>query len=433
MCTHAAIDLSPFYVVLVILFIVIFILTSCIVCIYYYNIRKKSNQQAQMRQIFCCLSKRVELSDTGYELVDLPSPLPPPLIRRMAESNVSGSMPSAEAGQVGSHTDHNLSLTSVTSEAAVATDEGNSEQVEARAHSPLYQTIDDLPPMLDNPLSTIITVTMNSAYGTDVATAPEILTEQNEAYKRSEVITNRPRDTSNTMEITTSMSEIKQSDIMQRENQPSPHFTLTANSAYGTDVATAPEILTERNKAYERNKVTISKDTSNIIEFSTSIEDPDIVQRENQPSPHFTLTANSAYGTDVATAPEILTERNKAYEHNEVTISKDTSNIIEFSTSMTEIADPDIVQRENQPSPHFTLTANSAYGTDVATAPEILTEQNEAYERNEVTTSRDTNSTEFTTSMSEIEHSEIMRQEYQPSTYFTVKVSNLSSGLQTLV
>ena len=342
MCTHPAIELSTFYFILGILLITIFISTACILFICCYYIRKNRWVQGRCR-IFCCLPKRVELSDADYELVDLPPPLPSPLHNRNTiESEDSGSIATAEANQAGSQTDPNF-LTSVTSVTSVPTDESNSEKAEVQ--SPIYQVIDHLSPMLDNPLSTIMTV--NSAYGTDVGTAPEILTEQNEAYERNEVTTSN-----NTIEFTASMShEIKDSDIMQRENQPSLHFTLTANSAYGTDVGTAPEILTEENEAYERN---------------------------------------------------------------EVSTSRDTSNIIEFTTSMSEIEDSDIMQRENQPGLHFTLTTNSAYGTDVATAPEILTEQNEAYERNEVTTSRDTNGTEFTTSMSEIEHSEIMQREYQP-------------------
>ena len=239
MCTHPAIELSTFYFILGILLITIFISTACILFIRCYYIRKKSNRWVQGRRIFCCLPKRVELSDADYELVDLPPPLPPPLhIRNMIKSEDSGSIATAEANQVGSQTDPNF-LTSVTS---VPTDESNSEKAEAQ--SPIYQVIDDLSPMLDNPLSTIMTV--NSAYGTDVGTAPEILTEQNEAYERNKVTTSN-----NTIEFTTSMSEIEDSDIVQRENQPSPHFTLTANSAYGTNVATAPEILTEQNEAYE--------------------------------------------------------------------------------------------------------------------------------------------------------------------------------------
>ena len=262
----------------------------------------------------------------------------------------------------GSQTNHNLTLTFSTCAATASTNETNSEQM--TINSPVYQVIDN------------------------------------------------------------------KNQIHQSDPRSGIDYSHTAISAYRTtDTSTDPEIVSEHDEDYERNEMTGSREVGTDMGFLTTLvnefEDSEIMRQENQSSLHFTLTANSAYGTDVATAPEILTEQNEAYERNEVTTSRDT-NGTEFTTSMSEIEDPDIVQRENQPSLHFTLTANSAYGTDVAIAPEILTEENEAYERNEVSTSRDTNGTEFTTLMSEIEHLEIMRREYQPITCFTVKVSNPS-------
>ena len=323
-CTHPVIELSTFYLLLAILLITIFISTTCVLFICCYYIRRNSNRWVQGIRIFCCLPQRVEPSDADYELVDLPPPLPPPLhIRNTIKSEVSDSIATAEANQVGSQTDPNI-FNSVTSETAVPTDESNSEKAEAQ--SPIYQVIDDLSPMLDNPLSRM---TVNSAYGTDVSTAPEILTEQNEAYERNKVTTSK-----NTIEYTALITEIEDSDILQRENQPSPHFTLTTNSAYGTDVGTAPEILTEQNEAYEHNEVTTGRDTNNTMEFTTSmseIKDYDIMCQEYQSSTHFTFTANSAYGSDVGTAPEILTEQNEAYElptcdgHDDVTSSREAS------------------------------------------------------------------------------------------------------------
>ena len=66
-----------------------------------------------------------------------------------------------------------------------------------------------------------IAIGQNPAYGTDIALAPDIEMDRNEAYA------------SNTCQTTPD------------------RFIMAANSAYGTNVATAPDIDTQRNLAYE--------------------------------------------------------------------------------------------------------------------------------------------------------------------------------------
>ena len=112
-------------------------------------------------------------------------------------------------------------------------------------------------------------------------------------------------------------------------------------------------------------------------------------------TPNFSdLAANPAYGTNIAIAPEILTEQNEAYQprscDRQMMTQAHSSNCT--TSGMSLISEPEFdesrVPEMQQNSSYVFSTnvsdhaANPAYGsrTDVATAPEMLTEQSEAYE-----------------------------------------------------
>ena len=86
--------------------------------------------------------------------------------------------------------------------------------------------------------------------------------------------------------------EIENISCDQQELNPESDdaLLLSSNTAYGTNVAIAPEIDCEVNSAYEQGEL-----------------NPDI-------SDEMQLSSNLAYGTNVAIAPEIDCHENLAYE-----------------------------------------------------------------------------------------------------------------------
>ena len=115
-----------------------------------------------------------------------------------------------------------------------------------------------------------------------------------------------------------------------------------------------------------------------------------------------TIVSNSAYATNVSIAPEIETERNKAYEQSQcvnstvspplpprsfrsllatdshVPHTEGTDHSMEEITTETE-ENAAYACSEQQD----TIISNPAYGTNVSIAPEIETESNEAYEQSQ--------------------------------------------------
>ena len=82
----------------------------------------------------------------------------------------------------------------------------------------------------------------------------------------------------------------KQTQLQAEDQQENYTPLLSSNSAYGTNVAIAPEIDCEVNVAYEQR-------------------DPNVECRSTMQ-----LSSNPAYGTNVAIAPEIDCEENLAYK-----------------------------------------------------------------------------------------------------------------------
>ena len=127
-----------------------------------------------------------------------------------------------------------------------------------------------------------------------------VRTNKNTSYKESTILQGPQTKMMKNMQTTTNRSPQMLSDRMQND----PNIAVGLNPAYGTDIALAPDIDTDRNEAYTSN-------TRN-----TCSESHDSPSSNCQTTPdRFTTASNSAYGTNVATAPDIDTQRNLAYEY----------------------------------------------------------------------------------------------------------------------
>ena len=100
-----------------------------------------------------------------------------------------------------------------------------------------------------------------------------------------------------------------------------------------------------------------------ICDNSTSDSDTSSVHHQHSVPVTVTTTENTAYGTNIATAPEIRAEENVAYNYE---ISADPSGPRHSQSS-----------REDAPE----MIPNPAYATNVSIAPEIGTQTNVAYVR----------------------------------------------------
>ena len=92
------------------------------------------------------------------------------------------------------------------------------------------------------------------------------------------------------------------SDTSNLHHQHSMPVTVTINenTAYGANVATAPEIQAEENVAYNYE-----------ISAGPSASGPGHSQSSHEDAPE--MISNPAYATNVSTAPEIGTQTNVAY------------------------------------------------------------------------------------------------------------------------
>ena len=178
-----------------------------------------------------------------------------------------------------------------------------------------------------------ITLDPNPAYGTNVATAPEIETEENIAYQHNlygTSITNGSKinDMEDSVELHSDISsradEARSNGLSQKQTIPWPE---TSTSTVIIDIENSVELHScsihsgDEMEASEQQSISDPGTITNEMESSTAENDTGIRMFENesyQPSlvSSITLDQNSAYGTNVATAPEIETEENIAYQHN---------------------------------------------------------------------------------------------------------------------
>ena len=134
-----------------------------------------------------------------------------------------------------------------------------------------------------------------------IAIAPEIETSENIAYEYSE--------SNNTNETVVSQSSIASSDAVVSIVPPPTHSIETDSSLERVDRADLPSNLEVR----EPREDSTAENTNGELR----VPSPDVaVNASYQPSTNFNLERNSAYGTNVAIAPEIETSENIAYEHN---------------------------------------------------------------------------------------------------------------------
>ena len=114
-------------------------------------------------------------------------------------------------------------------------------------------------------------------------------------------------------------------------------ITTSVNAAYGTDIAIAPEVMTEENIAYDSS-----------YDFGT---------------------LNPTYGTNIAT---VLTEENIAY------------NCGTLDRSSSAQCDPAPANNAAIATTNLATVSNPAYGTNVSIAPQIETQINTAYEASQL-------------------------------------------------
>ena len=153
--------------------------------------------------------------------------------------------------------------------------------------------------------------------------------------------------------------------------QPSTKFSPERNPAYGTNVAIAPEIDTSENIAYEHSE---SNNTNETVVSQSSITSPDAVVSIVPPPTHSTETDVSLEIVDRAD----LSSNLEVGEPREDSTAENTNDEL-------RVPSPDVaVNASYQPSTNFNLDRNSAYGTNVAIAPEVETSENTAYEHSNV-------------------------------------------------
>ena len=90
------------------------------------------------------------------------------------------------------------------------------------------------------------------------------------------------------------------SSLHHQHSVPVNVTTINENTAYGTNVATAPEIQAEENVAYN-------------FEIDDSPSPPRNSQSFHKDAPE--MLSNPAYATNISIAPEIGTQTNVAYVH----------------------------------------------------------------------------------------------------------------------
>ena len=148
--------------------------------------------------------------------------------------------------------------------------------------------------------------------------------------------------------------------------QPSTNFSLEKNPAYGTNVSIAPEIETSENIAYEHSE---SNNTNETRVSQSSITSPDAVVSVIPLPIHSTEMDSSLERVDRADLPSNL----------EVGEPREDSTGENMNDEL-RVPSPDVpVNASYQPNTNFNLERNSAYGTNVAIAPEIDTSENIAY------------------------------------------------------
>ena len=153
--------------------------------------------------------------------------------------------------------------------------------------------------------------------------------------------------------------------------QPSTKFSQERNPAYGTNVAIALEIDTSENIAYEHSEF---NNTNETVVLQSSITNSDAVVSVVSPPTHSTETDSSLEIVDRADIPSDL----EVGEPKEDSTAENTNDEL-------RVPSPDVaVNASYQPSTNFNLERNSAYGTNVAIAPEIETSENTAYEQSNV-------------------------------------------------
>ena len=167
-----------------------------------------------------------------------------------------------------------------------------------------------------------ITLDPNPTYGTNVAIAPEIETEENIAYQHNLYGTSI---TNGSVELHSDNSscadEARSNGLSQKQTIPE-----TSTNTVIFDIENSVELHScsihsgDEMEASEQRSISDRGTMTNEMESSTE-NDTGIRMSENvsyQPSlvSSITLDPNPTYGTNVAIAPEIETEENIAYQHN---------------------------------------------------------------------------------------------------------------------
>ena len=98
-------------------------------------------------------------------------------------------------------------------------------------------------------------------------------------------------------------------DSWTSEQSNNDDVTTSVNAAYGTDIATAPEVTTEENITYN----------CGTLDHSCSAQcDPAPANNAAIATANLATVSNPAYGTNVSIAPQIETQINTAYEASQL-------------------------------------------------------------------------------------------------------------------
>ena len=132
-----------------------------------------------------------------------------------------------------------------------------------------------------------------------------------------------------------------------------------AESYYSTVGPPLPPVKIEKNMSYEV-RLEPWRVANTEVDYDDKSVQPDTSNLHHQHSVPVTVTTteNTAYGTNVATAPEIQAEENVAYNFE-----------IDDSPSPPQ----------NSQSLHEEMISSPAYATNISIAPEIETQTNLAY------------------------------------------------------